>query len=100
MEKIPASQLIEADDDFVRSLHKKLKVINDEEQRGYEKLNTNEVAELANKSVQTIRSHIKNYIRKNKDTKQLKVQNPDSNRNYIILRMDLEQYIKNPKQTL
>ena len=71
MEKIPASQLIEADDDFVRSLHKKLKVINDEEQRGYEKLNTNEVAELANKSVQTIRSHIKNYIRKNKDTKQL-----------------------------
>lgn len=100
MQKIPASQIIEADDDFVNDLYNKLKAKQASENSELIEFNTKQAAKYCNKSTQTIRNHIKNYIRGITGAMVLKAKTSEKNSNYIILMKDLEQYKKNPHKTL
>lgn len=97
MEKLAASKIIHADDDFVKEIHEKLKVLKDQEDDGLKEYDSYQASFYCNVTAQTIRNHIKNYVRGNEGRKLKAVKR---GLGYVILKKDLDQYKLNPKQIL
>jgi len=109
MEKIEASKLIYPDDDFVMELHVKLKRFSEAERHkiiqeeikknAKNEFDTEQAATYCGVTPQTIREHIKNYI-KCSNGKMLKAFKKEGRRRYTIYKEDLDQYKNNPNKIL
>ena len=97
MEKIPASKLVDADPDFVDDLWEKLKAKKEQEDEGGKEFDSEQAALYLNVTTQTVRNHIKNYVRK-KDGKKIKA--TKKRNRYIMQKKDLDHYKTSPKTTL
>lgn len=97
MEKIPASKLVEADPDFVKDMYEKLNKLKEQEDDGLEEFDSDQAAFYLNVTAQTIRNHIKNYVR---DREGKRIKAVKKGNRYIMLKKDLDHYKNNPKTIL